>query len=146
MWLSPYPASQQQDLNVDRTWRYFTSKALIPRHFSSEESYTLIIKKKEGHSCLLLTWPFLPQIQHAEAWGTLTETMRGSKPQALQPGRRRPSNSTGNTKALALALALAALLDPTDCSDWRHGDFKKNRMQYKGILIPHPTKVTVLKK
>lgn len=39
-----------------------------------------------------------------------------------------------------------ALLDPTDFPDWRHGDFKKNRMQYKGILIPHPTKVTVLNK
>lgn len=39
-----------------------------------------------------------------------------------------------------------ALLDPTDFPDWRHGDFKENRMQYKGILIPHPTKVTVLNK
>lgn len=45
-----------QDLKMDRAWRNSLQKALIPKHFSSEKSHTLIINKEDMST--LLWQPF----------------------------------------------------------------------------------------
>lgn len=88
-----------QDLKMDRAWRNSLQKALIPKHFSSEKSHTLIINKKGGHKHLALTalLPFFPQIQHAEMGRkngrtSITKTLIQSFPGCREnfPAKRRP--------------------------------------------------------